>query len=88
MKQLLSLYDPSSTETGKCLQSVYSLILAFKKSLSLLVCSTKTVFFNLIEAMQTKKFATSQRFVDLDDYWDEVDKERTILQKKDVKKQK
>lgn len=37
MEQLWSLYD-SNPEVGKCIQSVYNLILAYKKSLSLRVC--------------------------------------------------
>ena len=38
MEQLRSLYD-SNPEIGKCIQNVYNLILAYKKSLSLCVCS-------------------------------------------------
>lgn len=38
--------------------------------------------------MQSRKFTTSQRFVDLDDFWDEKDKEREIVEKKENKKQK
>lgn len=38
--------------------------------------------------MQSRKFTTSQRFVDLDDFWDEKDKEREVVEKKENKKQK
>ena len=38
--------------------------------------------------MQSRKFTTSQRFVDLDEFWDEKDKERGVIEKKEVKKQK
>ena len=31
LEQMMSLYDPSTTETGKRLRSVYYLILAYKK---------------------------------------------------------
>lgn len=38
--------------------------------------------------MQSRKFTTSQRFVDLDDFWDEKDKEKEVVEKKENKKQK
>lgn len=38
--------------------------------------------------MQSKKFATHQRFVDIDDIWDEMDKEKEIVEKKESKKVK
>ena len=38
--------------------------------------------------MPPKKFQTSQRFGDIEDYWEEQDKEREIANKKIQKKQK
>lgn len=38
--------------------------------------------------MPLKKFQTSQRFGDIEDYWDEQDKEKEAADKKSQKKQK
>ena len=38
--------------------------------------------------MQSRKFATHQRFADIDDIWDEMDKEKEVVEKKETKKVK
>ena len=47
MEQLRSLYD-SNPEIGKCIQNVYNLILAYKKSLSLRVCSANRPYIYIV----------------------------------------
>ena len=47
MEQLRSLYD-SNPEIGKCIQNVYNLILAYKKSLSLCVCSANRPYIYIV----------------------------------------